>query len=202
MTSAPRTASSVTEAARALGCAPQTVRRLLQMGRLAGSKLGRDWIVWGLPTDGESATPGSLEATPAMVRTRLRAIGTRLITVGNAVAETVPRPGAVFLTWRAPRGLRVTFAIGRTSPRQGWAPYAVGVELPFWLTERTAWRPVLPLLRHYDQVRSWCVPRLLRVPGVGAVVLAELARLEATLDRLEATQTQRPEDLASREESQ
>lgn len=116
------------------------------------------------------------------------------------MAASVPRPGAVFLTWRAPRSLRVTFAIGRTSPLQGWAPYAVGVELPFWLTERAAWRPVLPLLRHYDQLRTWCAPRLLRVPGVRAVVLAELVRLEAALGLLEATQAPRPQDPTCTEE--
>jgi hypothetical protein len=83
-----------------------------------------------------------------------------------------------------PHGLRVTFAIGRRSPTQGWAPSALGVELPFWLAARTQWRRVLPLLRQYERLRHWCAPALLRVPGTDAMVLAERARLEATREAL------------------
>jgi hypothetical protein len=61
------------------------------------------------------------------------------------------------------------------------------MELPFWVEERTQWRRVIPLLRHYERLRHWCTPQLLRVPGTDMMVMAELARLEATLEALVAT---------------
>src|SRR5262249_59274316 len=84
----------------------------------------------------------------------------------------------------APRSLGVTFAIGRTHPTRGWTPIALGLEYPFWLEGRPRWRPVLPLLRRYERLRLWCATALLRIPGVSAVVLGELARLEAALEAL------------------
>jgi hypothetical protein len=116
-----------------------------------------------------------------VVRQRLRDVGAQLITVGNRVAQAIPRAGVLFLTWRAPRSLRVTLAIGRVSQTQRWAPHALGVELPFWLDERAHWHRVLPLLRRYDTLRACCRPWLLRLPGVGAAILEELTLLEAAV---------------------
>jgi excisionase family DNA binding protein len=187
---------SVDEAAHALGCSPQTVRRLLQMGRLAGRKLGREWAIWwpaeeqtrAVPLRREQASPRVSQApTMAAVRARLRAVGQQLIAVGNRVAQGRRRRGALFLTWRAPQSLRVTLAMGRESPSTGWSPYALGVEVPFWLAERPRWRQVMPLLRQYERVRSWCAPQLLRIPGVSDVVLTELLRLEAAVATLDQT---------------
>ena len=189
----PRTAVAaltVLEAARVLECAPQTVRRLLQKGRLPGRKHGREWIVW-LWADTDGAHRGIPSAprtvpttTPAALRQRLRSVGAALITVGNQTAGTHPRRGQVFLTWRTPRSLQVTLAIGRTRLPQAWAPHALGTALPFWVQERPRWRRVLPLLRRYERLRLWCHPRLLRIPEAMAVVQDELAQLEAALEVL------------------
>jgi hypothetical protein len=119
--------------------------------------------------------------TLAIVRTRLRQVGHQLITVGNHVAGAQRRRGQVFLTWRRGRGLQIVLALGRQRPRHGWVPQALGTALPFWFREQSQWREILPLLHWYEQLRGWCHPQLLRVPGVGEVVLADLARLEATL---------------------
>jgi excisionase family DNA binding protein len=179
---------SIDAAAQLLGCAPRTVRHWLQIGRLQGIKVGqRTWMVL-LPPEAMAAPATAVGAAaqcaaevPAVVRQRLRDVGTQLIAVGNRVAQAIPRAGALFLTWRTPRSLRVTLAIGRVSPTQRWAPHALGVELPFWLDERARWRQVPPLLRRYDTLRACCRPWLLRLPGVGAAVLAELAMLEAAV---------------------
>jgi hypothetical protein len=120
----------------------------------------------------------------ARVRQRLRTVGGQLISVGNQVAHASPRAGALQLSWRTPPSLRVTLAIGRVSPTRGWTPVALGVELPFWLTERARWRRIIPLLRRYDTLRACCTPWLLRLPGVGTAVLAELAQLEAAIATL------------------
>jgi hypothetical protein len=120
----------------------------------------------------------------------LRQVGAQLIVVGNQAAGTPRRRGHIFLTWRTPQGLQITLAMGRQSATRGWAPHALGTDLPFWLQERSRWSRVLPLLRWYEQLRGWCHPRLLHVPGVGEVVLAELARFEASLlsfEQYEAT---------------
>jgi hypothetical protein len=118
------------------------------------------------------------------IRTRLRQVGKRLITVGNHAAGAQRRRGKIFLTWRRSRSLHIVFALGRQSPRYGWVPHALGTDLPFWLRERSRWQPIVPLLQHYEQVRGWCHPHLLQVEGVGAVILAELAQLEANLETL------------------
>ena len=104
--------------------------------------------------------------------------------MGNALAAPALRPGTVFLAWRAPRSLGVGFAIGRAHPTRGWTPIALGLEYPFWLEGRPRWRPVLPLLRRYERLRLWCAPALLRIPGVSAVVVGELTRLEVALEAL------------------
>lgn len=83
--------------------------------------------------------------------------------------------------------MRVTLAIGRESPTKGWSPHALGVELPFWLAERSRWQRVMPLLRQYERIRAWCAPRLLRIAGVSDAVQAELCRLEAALQALAET---------------
>ena len=187
---------SVDEAAKAIGCSSQTVRRLLRAGRLAGRKLGREWVVWC--TTGTSAvrTPGSRakkgnatlqQPTTATIRRRLREVGTLLITVGNHMAQARKGRGQLFLTWRTPHALRITLAIGRESPTRGWSPHALGVELPFWLAERTHWRQIMPLLRRYEQLRLWCAPRLLRITGVSDAVLAELSSLEVALQAMAET---------------
>ncbi|MGE3540216.1 MAG: helix-turn-helix domain-containing protein [Candidatus Tectimicrobiota bacterium] len=185
-------ALSVQAAAQQLGCSVRTVRRQLATGRLAGSKVGRDWVVWAGTPSSTSAAPAAVPPNARGLRARLRILGSRLIAVGNALAAPAPRPGAVLLTWRRPRSLQVILAIGRLSPLHSWTPYAVGIDFPFWLAERAAWRPVLPLLRRYERLRLWCAPRLLRVPGVPVVIEAELASVDAMLDDLEALQTQRP----------
>jgi hypothetical protein len=180
---------SVIDAATVLGVAPRMVRRWLQEGSLAGQKIGTTWVVLcsaertssDLQTGGTVVSPKT-QLTPAMLRQRLRHLGASLISVGNAVAGTRRARGAVFLTWRRPGRLPITFAIGRTSPTHGWAPHALGTELPFWLTERQQWRPVRPLLKQYEQLRSWCHPRLLRLPQVREIVEAELHRLQAAVE--------------------
>jgi excisionase family DNA binding protein len=96
----PRTAFAeltVLEAARVLGCAPQTVRRLLQQGRLPGRKHGQVWIVWWwVDTDdaprGRPSAPCTTPATtPAALRQWLWRLGAMLIAVGNQTAGTHPR---------------------------------------------------------------------------------------------------------------
>jgi len=193
---------SVDEAAQALGCSPQTVRRLLRAGRLAGRKLGREWVVWfasetstvmmsGLRAQKSNAA--LQQSTTATIRLRLREVGTLLIAVGNHVAQARKSRGQLFLTWRTPHALRITLAIGRESPTRSWSPHALGVELPFWLAERVHWRQVMPLLRRYEQLRLWCAPRLLRIAGVSDAVRAELNRLEAVLQAMaEITPSQEP----------
>jgi excisionase family DNA binding protein len=165
----------VETAATALGVSPRTVRRWLQAGHVRGQKVGTSWGVWWWPETGIRVLPLS------MLRTRLRHVGERLIAVGNQAAGTPRRRGHLFLTWRTPQGLQITLAMGRQSATRGWAPHALGIDLPFWLQERSQWSRVLPLLRWYDRVRGWCHPRLLHVPGVAAVVLAELTRLEEAI---------------------
>jgi hypothetical protein len=56
------------------------------------------------------------------------------------------------------------------------------MDLPFWLTERHQWRRVRPLVWRYEQLRSWCHPRLMRLPQVREVVETELSRLQAAVD--------------------
>jgi hypothetical protein len=136
------------------------------------------------------------------VRARLRAAGAQLIAVGNALAAPVLRPGVVFLAWRAPRSLSVIFAIGRAHPTRGWAPIAVGLDYPFWLEGRPRWRLVRPLLRRYEQLRLWCVPALLRLPGVRSVVLDELTRLEAALEAVRARAGETPQPSQTQEDRQ
>jgi hypothetical protein len=75
-------------------------------------------------------------------------------------------------------------AIGRVSLTQGEAPYALGVELPFWLAERIHWRRVVLLLWRSDALRVCCAPSLLRLPDVGAAVQVALVRLERTVSAL------------------
>jgi excisionase family DNA binding protein len=179
----------VTEAAIILGVAPRTVRRWLHEGHLAGQKIGASWVVL-CPTArassqtraGETVVPQNMRRTPAVLRQRLRHLGGRLITVGNAVAGARRARGEVFLTWRRPERLPIIFAIGRASPTRGWTPYSVGTELPFWLTERRQWRPVQRLLKQYEQLRHWCHPRLLRLPQVMEMVKAELHRLHTAIE--------------------
>jgi excisionase family DNA binding protein len=115
------------------------------------------------------------------IRQRLREAGQRLIDTGNRVAGAQRRPGKLFLTWQSQRSLQVTFAIGRLSPLHGWTPHALGTTLPFWMAERGQWREVMPLLRRYETLRAWCAPQLLRIPGVGELVLAEIARFETAV---------------------
>jgi hypothetical protein len=173
---------SVTDAATML--APRTIRRWLHEGYLVGQKIGTSWVVF-CPAEracsqtrpGEAVSPQNRQRNPALLRQRLRQLGTRLITIGNAMADAHCTRGEVFLTWRRPGRLQITFAIGRISPTRGWAPHALGIELPFWLKERQRWQRVRPLLRQYEQLRNWCDPRLLRLPQVQAVVEAELHRL-------------------------
>ncbi len=175
---------SVEEAAIGLGVSPRTVRRWLQEQRLAGRKIGGTWgVVWTTSSVGEAGqtvTVGRL----SHLRQRLRHLGERLMTLGNQAAGARRRRGQVFLTWRRARSLHLVFAIGRRHPLQGWAPHALGTDLPFWLKERARWQTVLPLLRRYERLRQWCHARLLRVPGVDAVITQELEQLEAALEGL------------------
>jgi hypothetical protein len=196
---------TVAEVARIQQVTPRTVRSWLQRGVLAGQKIGPVWGVWWPAAWG--GTPGRPRrqtrqdapstVTLAMVRTRLRQVGHQLITVGNTVAGSPRRRGHVFLTWRRARSLQIVLALGRQSPRHGWAPHALGTDLPFWLQERSQWSRVLPLLRWYERLRGWCHPRLLRVPGVGPVLLAEIVRLERALRALEAPEVPAEDPAAS-----
>ena len=188
---------SVEETALGLGVSPRTIRRWLQEQRLIGYKIGGTWGVWWsgstqalsvLPSTAPSARQLPVQARRApsavAIRTRLRQVGARLITVGNHAAGAQRRRGTVFLTWRRGRSLQIVLALGRQSPRDGWAPHALGTALPFWWRERARWQSIVPLLRHYEQVRGWCHPHLLQIEGVDAVILAELTQLEANLETL------------------
>lgn len=178
---------SVEDTASLLGVAPRTVRRWLQEGRLGGQKIGTVWVVVLPEAHTPPSTSGQATRLPvapplsAQLRTRLRQIGSHLLTVGNATAGVRPARGTVFLAWRRPGSVQLGFAIGRVSPTHGWAPHALGTALPFWLKERARWRRVLPLLGRYERLRLWCHPRLLRLPDVVALVDADLTRLEAAL---------------------
>jgi excisionase family DNA binding protein len=180
---------SVKEAAAVLGVAPRTVRRWLQDEHLVGQKIGTTWVVL-VPEDRARRkthrhcarlTRQTPTALPR-IRTRLRQLGSQLIAVGNTTARAQQKRGTVFVTWRRPGSLHIIFALGRITPTRGWAPYAVGTELPFWLTERRQWRAVQRLLKQYEQLRHWCHPRLLRLPQVVEIVEAELHRLQAAVD--------------------
>jgi hypothetical protein len=184
---------SVADTATVLGIAPRTVRRWLQDGLLVGQKMGRSWVVFCPAELATAATrpvgtvlPQRVQPTPTMLRQRLRQLGQRLITVGNAGAGARRARGEVFVTWRRPGRLQLTFAIGRASPTQRWAPRALGLEVPFWLTERQRWRPVQRLLRRYEQLRLWCHPRLLGIPQVLEVMEAELGQLQAAVEAFAA----------------
>ena len=185
---------TVSEAAEHLHLAPHRVRRLLQDGRLPGRKLGREWaVLW--PTDGRMLDGGRADdnsthvsrETPHLLTTlrqQLREVGARLIRTGNALAQAKPARGTVFLAWRRPTSLAVTFAMGRVTPSQQWAPYALGIDLPFWIAERARWTRLMPVVRRYDRVRGWCVPRLVRLAGVASVIEDEIVRLDEALTRL------------------
>jgi hypothetical protein len=167
----------VEEAALGLGVSSRTIRRWLHEQRLAGHKTGGVWVVLGpLARPG---SPGTAGVSPRAVRARLRAVGERLITRGNQCAGARRRRGGLFLTWRRPRSLQIVLALGRQSPQQTWAPHTLGTTLPFWLTAPPQWQTILPVLQQYERVRGWCHPRLLRLPGVGQVVMTELARVAA-----------------------
>ena len=191
----PASVLSVEEAAQTLGCSPQTVRRLLQTGRLAGRKIGSEWVVlWSAKTCRTRVTQQDIQGpltvprvSTAVIRQRLREVGALLIEVGNQVAQVCRDRGKLFLTWRSPQSLRVTLAMGRTSPTKGWRPQAVGLDIPFWLEERPRWRRVMPLLRRYEHIRAWCAPQLLRIPGVGQTVLTERRRLAVALHTVAET---------------
>jgi excisionase family DNA binding protein len=180
---------SVGEAAGVLGITPRTVRRWLQEGHLVGEKIGTTWVVF-VPEEcqaHDTPTRASLlhrghSTEPLPIRQRLRQLGHHLITAGNAMAGVQQKRGEVFLTWRRPGSLQIVFAMGRVSPIQQWAPYALGTGLPFWLKERRRWRRVRPLVRRYERIRHWCHPRLLRHPQVHEVVEAEIAQLHAAIE--------------------
>lgn len=180
---------SVEEAAMILGVAPRSVRRWVQDGHLVGRKIGTIWVVL-FPQERESpdtnmcsTLPSGRNPTPlTVIRQRLRQLGSELIARGNTAAGARPKRGEVFLTWRRPGGLQITFAIGRAGPSQGWAPHALGMELPFWLKERQRWQRVRPLLRRYEQLRHWCDPRLVHLPQVQEIVEAELHRLHVAVE--------------------
>lgn len=175
---------SVEEAAIGLGVSPRTVRRWLQAQRLEGQKVGGTWnVVWMTTSLEEGRQTVRLESALTL-RQRLRDVGERLITVGNAVAGGRRQRGQVFLTWRRARSLHVVFAIGRHRPPHHWAPQALGTELPFWLRERVRWHAVVPLLRRYERLRQWCHARLLCCPGVATVLMAELEQLDVAVEHL------------------
>ncbi len=86
------------------------------------------------------------------------------------------------------------------NPTQGWAPAALGGELPFWAEERVEeWR-VLPQQRQDEPLRHWCILALLRTPGTDAVVLAAQAPRGATLEGWAATPP--PEHVSHRDSPQ
>lgn len=178
---------SVQEVATALGVSPRTIRYWLQTGQLPGEKVGGIWHIWGQDLCVSGLDGGGARGILQHLRPRLRQAGTRLITVGNHVAGAQRQRGQVFLTWRRSQSLQIIFALGRQHPTHGWTPHVLGTELPFWLQERPQWRRVLPLLRQYEQVRSWCHPRLLRIPGVGEVVLQEIRGLETALSSVDTS---------------
>jgi len=180
---------SVVDAATVLGIAPRTVRRWLQDGQLVGRKMGTSWVVFcpvehtlSAPQTVGTILPQRAQLTPTTMRQRLRQLGHRLMTVGNAAVGAHRARGEVFLTWRRPGHLQITFAMGRASPTQRWVPRALGIDLPFWLKERQRWRQVQRLLRQYEQLRLWCHPRLLRIPQILDVLEAELCRLHAAVE--------------------
>ena len=186
---------SVEDAAATLGVAPRTVRRWCASGRLPGQRVGTVWVVLAseenqTASHGKKTKPGALHSAQSIhaIRTRLRATGQLLIDVGNRITGAQRRPGKLFLTWQSQRGLQVTLAIGRVSPLHGWAPQALGA-LPFWMQERDRWRPVMPLVKRYETLRAWCAPQLLRIAGVGEVVLAGIAQLERAILAMEAGET-------------
>jgi hypothetical protein len=143
--------------------------------------VGGLWHIWARDPPLSGLEVRDNLVTMPHLRLRLRHAGTRLITVGNQMAGAQRQRGQVFLTWRRPQSLQIIVALGRQSPTHGWTPRLLGTEMPFWFREQAQWRRVLPLLRRYEQVRSWCHPRLLRIPGVGEVVLQEIAWLETAL---------------------
>lgn len=180
---------SVEEAATILGIAPRSVRRWLQEGQLVGRKIGTIWVVL-FPKERETPDThirsmlltGRKPTSFAMIRRRLRQLGSQLIAIGNTAAGAQHKRGEVFLTWRRPGGLQITFAIGRESPSQGWAPHALGMDLPFWLKERQRWRRVRLLLRRYERLRNWCDPQLLHLPQIQEIVEAEFHRLHTAIE--------------------
>ena len=178
---------SVEEAAKKFGVSARTIRRWCESGRLTGQLVGMVWVIWEVP-DTHPEKHGRNKRYPAIqsrhptreIRQRLRAAGQKLIDTGNVIAGAHRRPGKLFLTWQSQRSLRVTFAIGRLSPLRGWAPLALE-SLPFWMEERQQWREVIPLLKRYEMLRAWCSSKLLRIPGVGALVLEEIIKFEVAV---------------------
>ena len=183
---------SVEEVATTLGVSGRTVRRWCACGHLDAQLVGTVWVVWGALEDssseygrGSKYSERPLRLGLQAMRKRLRETGQRLIDTGNVVAGAQRRPGKLFLTWQSQRGLQVTFAIGRLSPLHGWAPHALGTMLPFWIEERAQWQRVMPLLKYYERIRMWCVPRFLRIAGVSALVLEEITQLETAIATLQ-----------------
>jgi len=73
---------------------------------------------------------------------------------------------------------QMPLVIGCVRPTQGGALYALGGALPCWLAEHTHRRRAVPLPWRSDARCACCAPWRLLLPGVGAAVLAALARLE------------------------
>ena len=113
---------SVADAATMLGVAPRTVWRWLLTGRLTGQHMGTVWMVFCLAEHAASATrpvgsvlPQRVQPTPTMTQQRLRQLGHRLITVGNAGAGTHRARGEVFVAWRRRGRLQLTTCCSRMS---------------------------------------------------------------------------------------